>query len=39
MLQNVATDEGKDRNEMSTLDKEMKLQWLYKVGSESEVNS
>ena len=36
---NVATDEGKDRNEMWTQDKEMKLEWLYKVGSESELNS
>ena len=36
---NVATDEGKDRNETWTLDKEMKLEWLYKAGSESELNS
>ena len=36
---NVATDEGKDRNETSTLNKEIKLESLYKVGSKSELNS
>ena len=36
---NVVTDEGKDRNEKWTLKKEMKLEGLYKVGSESELNS
>ena len=36
---NVATDEGNDRNEMWTLDKEMKLEYLYKNGSECELNS
>ena len=32
---NVVTDEGKDRNETRTLNKEMKLEELYKVGSEA----
>ena len=36
---NVATDEGKDQNETWTLNKEMKLEKLYKVGSESELSS
>ena len=36
---NVVTDEGKDRNETSTLRKKMKLKELYKVGSESKLNS
>ena len=35
----MATDEGKDGNETGTLNKEMKLEWLYKGGSESDVNS
>ena len=35
----MATDEGKDRNETQTLNKEMKLEWLYKVGPERELNS
>ena len=35
----VVTDEGNGRNEMRTLDKDMKLEELYKVGSESELNS
>ena len=36
---NVATDESKDRYETWTLNKEMKLEQLYKVGSDSEMNS
>ena len=32
---NVATEEGKDRNEMWTLNKKIKLEQLYKVGSKS----
>ena len=36
---NVATDEGKDRNEKWTPNKEMKLEELYKVGFQSDLNS
>ena len=36
---NVATDKGKDRNETWTLNKEMKLEQLYKVASVNELNS
>ena len=35
----MVTDEGKDRNETWTLRKKMKLKQLYKVGSESKLNS
>ena len=35
---NVATEEGNIRNEMDT-EQTMKLEWLYKVGSEWELNS
>ena len=39
LKENVATDEGNGRNETSALNKEMKLEYLYKVGSECELNS
>ena len=35
----VATDEGNDPNETWTLNKEMKLEYLHKVGYESRLNS
>ena len=35
---NVATEEGNIRNEMDT-EQTMKLEWLYNVGSECELNS
>ena len=36
---NVATDDYKDRNHTWTLNKEMKLEQLYKVDYQSELNS
>ena len=36
---NLATDEGNNQNEMWTLNEKMKLEYLYKVGSEWNLNS
>ena len=36
---NVTTDACKDQNKTWTLKKEIKLEYLYHVGSESELNS
>ena len=36
---NVANYEGNSQNEISTPNKDTKLEWLYKVGFEYEFNS
>ena len=36
---NVTTDEGIDQNKTWTLNKEIKLEYLYNFGSERELNS